>query len=35
MEVAFLAQKIICMKSMIPEVPSDNATKMCVIHYDF
>ena len=23
------------MESLTPEVPSENATKMCVIHYDF
>ena len=30
-----MAQKLICMKSLISEVPSENATKMSVIHYDF
>ena len=30
-----MAQKLICIKSLTPEVPSEDATKMCVIHYDF
>ena len=30
-----MAQKLICMKSLTPEVPSENATKIFVIHYDF
>ena len=30
-----MAQKLICMKSLTSEVPSEIATKMCVIHYDF
>ena len=31
----FVAQKLVCMKSLTPEVPSEDATKMCVIHYNF
>ena len=30
-----MAQKQIGMKSRTPELPPENATKMCVIHYDF
>ena len=31
----FVAQKRICMKFLTSAVPSENAVKMCVIHYDF
>ena len=30
-----MTQNLICMNSLTSEVPSENATKMCVIHYDF